>query len=362
MRRKEVFRILVMGWAAVLLTACTDRWEGERSKVTEREGIPVELSIDSRAVTGGLKYDLYVFRKETSGSDYLLEQSVSLNADGQDRLRLMNDDLRNHTYRFLFLATSDNDPEIAVKSKDGTEVTAGSTAWSDLTVVAEKDSLTAGNYYGILDRDGSELLKTGSIEGVLTRLTGQFVFEFYRVGPDGISAPTDIVSPDVLSVLDRVYRIDLLYTGLTQAVRFGTGNMPAAVLPAENTVARRISLQTGNDLRVGIPQGILEALAVKGAVRFKGEYGLPAAGTVRIKMTFYFYDTTPRCGEPDHSHDASCYPQRTLLLNLPEEASSAGLSMKADYFTVNKGGIRYDRIIDLENNSGVKLEIDWKND
>lgn len=242
MRRKGVFRMLIVGWAAVWFTACSDRWEGEGKSTTGIQGMPVDLSIDSRTVAGGLKYDLYVFRKEIAGSDYLLEQVLPLKADGQDRLRLMNDDLQNHTYRFLFLATPGNGPEIAVKSKDGTEVTAGLTAWPDLTVVAEKDSLTAGNYHGILDRDGAELLKTGGIDGVLTRLTGQFMFEFYRVGPDGISTPTDIVSPDVLSVLDRVYRIDLSYTGLTQTVCFGTGNMPEAVSPADGSAIRHISL------------------------------------------------------------------------------------------------------------------------
>lgn len=363
MRRREIFRLLLICWMAASAAACSDNWESGDEGGLPEAGVPVALKIGGRATPEGLQYSLYVFRKGETDTDYLLDQTLSLQAEGQDRIRLMNDDLRKYTYRFLFVATPQAKPEIAVKGKDGNEAVAGSTTWTDLRIIAVTDSLTAENYSGILDREGTALLKSGSIDGELTRLVGQLVFEFYRVGPDGTGTPVEIVSPDVLSVLDRVYRIDLSYTGLTQAVRFGTGNMPEAVSPAEGTAARHISLQTDGDLRVSVPQGVTEALPVRGGVRFKGEYALPANGNVRAELVFHYYDTTPIC-ENNHGttpHTDACYTLKELRLNIADWNNGIGLTVLPDYYTLNRAGIHCNRIIDIATTTGVTLDTKWKN-
>lgn len=364
MRKRDIFRgILVCGLVS-MLAACSDQWEGEGEEKAGSEGMPVVFSIESRAVDDGLQYEMYVFRKSTEEPDYRYERTLSLNASGQDTIRLMNSDLQHYSYRFLFTATPRKRPEITVKGK-GETVLGNSSEWGEISITAVEDSLTAENYYGILDRQGTELLETGKIDGILTRLVGQFVFDFSKIGTD-IDNPVDInTDKSVTSVLDRVYRIDILYRGLSKGVSLGTDLIPSSV-ERSTTILRSVFLQMDANLGIPVPQterGLeIAASQVKGSARILGAYALPSSD-VSVELYFYYYDTTPIC-ENNHGstpHGLSCYKNRNLSLKLTDKSSGTGLSILPDHYTLNRAGIHCDRIIDIGTTTGITVDTKWKN-
>lgn len=364
MIRTGIFRILFCCCFMILVAGgCSRDWEENEKKESGEEGYPLMLEVRGQAGASDLRYELYIFRKADLTADYLLTSVVTLTGNGQDRIKLMNADLRNNSYRFLFTATPEEAPEIAVRGKNEVLPVPVGTPWQEVMLTAERDSLTAENYYGILDREGADLLNTGRIEGILERLVGQTVFDFFKVGSGGINDPVDIASAEVISVLDRVYRLEVSYTGLTRAVKFGSDGVPFAVGTVPGAVTRRMTFLTDEELRVAVPQELLEeaGVAKKGSVRIRGEYGLPAAGKLQIKMVFRYYDTTPICGHPDEIHGKSCFTQDSLLLHLPVSGSNERLSIVPDHYTVNRGGIHFDRIIDLGHQADMEVETDWKN-
>lgn len=330
--------------------------------IGETQDSYVSATLGTMSLPANLQCDLYIFWKPTGGTEYKFKEKVTL-AGTQSRMRFQNSDLINKDYRFLFVATSASSPEIVVSGSNN-EVLNTDNKWNDLLISAKQQLLSADNYSGILDKTGDEIANEGSIDGVLSRMVGQIVLDVFRI--DGnISTPMDIVSQDVTSVLDRVFKVEVEYEGITKGITFGTANKMLHKTVWTGVYSRTHTFATDNNLKVSVPQANngLEISPVNkfGSARIKGIYCLPSAENMRIKFIFHYYDTTPTCGNSDGgSHTISCFDQRTLVLNLPQDIPGASLlSVYADHFTVNKAGIRYDRIIDLNMNSSISFETEW---
>lgn len=365
---KRIFKMIAILLAGIGFVACSNKWEEEERPVhIEREGIPVRLKLDGESTTGEtLRYNFYIFRKAAQDADYAFEQMLALKAGEATSVKFMNQDLKVYSYRFLFTATVDKRPEISVVPKSGARLTKGM-AWKEITLKAIEDSLTLDNYYTVVDKTGDEILGAEKIEGILGRLVGRFLFDFYRVGKLGLEEPMDIVSPQVTSVLDRVFRIDILYSGLTKSLQFNDIVGVEPVSPLEGSFTQQIELKGENPFLVEIPQPEkgLEAAGVntKGSVRIQGIYGLPSDDSVKVTMVFHYYDTTPKC-ENNHGtepHKTDCYVTKKVTLNLFKAAIIPGLPVKADHFTLNRSGLPCDRIIDIKQQGNLAIDINWDN-
>lgn len=322
----------------------------------------VSATLETMNLPANLQCDLYIFWKSASDTEYSFKDKVTL-AGTQSRIKFMNHELFEKEYRFLFIATSKANPEISV-SDLGNNTLDTSKKWNDVLISANEMLLSSDNYSGILDKTGDEILDEGSIDGILTRMVGQIVLDIFRV--DGsIEIPMDIVSGDVTSVLDRVFKVEVEYEDLTKGVTFGTSNEVLHKTTWSEIYTKTHLVTYDGDLKVSPSQASngLEASPVNkaGSVRLKGIYCLPSKENMRIKYTFHYYDTTPTCGNTDGGkHDTDCFDKRTLVLNLPQDIpGSTLLSVYPDYFTVNKAGIRYDRIIDLKMDSSISFETEW---
>ena len=130
-----------------------------------------------------------------------------------------------------------------------------------------------------------------------------------------------------------------------------------------------------DSLRVSIPQAHqrfeippIESSTKDGSVRIRGSYGLPSDKGVRYNLKFYYYDTTPMCGDTTKAHNHytnvdACFVKNSIEVNLPKKISPANLlDIFANYYTVNKIGIRFDRIIDLEMSAGFGFDYIGENE
>lgn len=355
---QKVFFLLV----CIGLFSCSS--DSNEFSEPQKDGTAVSVSIGTLSLPTNLQYDLYIFWKSSGVTNYTFKEKMTLTG-AQNRMKFMNNDLINKDYRFLFVATDKTAPEITITNLPGVELST-TDKWDDVKISANNILLTADNYSGILDKTGNEILNGGSIDGVLTRMVGQMVLDIFRINGN-ISTPTDIVSADVESVLDRVYKIEAEYTDITENVIFDSSNNLANNDSWASKYTQTLNVTTDSDLKVAIPQttnGLeISPIGTSGSVRIKGIYCLPSDKNMRMKFTFYYYDTTPTCGNSDGGvHTTSCYQQKTLVLNLPQDASGATLlSIRPDYFTVNKAGIRLDRIIDLEQPGAFELLTGWDN-
>lgn len=327
--------------------------------------IAIPINLDTRSLPADASCDLYIFSKQTgSADDYVYKRKESLSASPSS-LRFDNKDLVNRSYRFLFVIIDGDTPQLEIIDKN-TGVWNESLEWNNLYIKATTRELTEHNYYGIVDKTSLEIINEGSINAILTRMVGQFIIDIFKI--DGsISNPVDIISDgSVVSVLDRVYKMDVTYDGMIREMMFDGSNTLVGDVewgtPYTNTLTLNMSEQ---DFTVPIDDSIKELEYYPGnplgSVRIKSAYLLPADQTVSCKIVFYYYDTTPKCGNISHAHDKGCYDQRTLTLNIPKENSPNLLSILPDYYTLSKGGIRYDRIIDLDQPGSFQLETMWGN-
>lgn len=110
------------------------------------------------------------------------------------------------------------------------------TEWEKVAIEMANDSLSVDNYYGIKDLTGNEILQTGTIHGELTRLVGQMLFCFYKVGPGGVSDPVPVNDKTVASVMDRISSIDITYEGVPRLITFDSGNHPGCLARFGNYV------------------------------------------------------------------------------------------------------------------------------
>jgi len=362
MKSLNIIRQISLSLICLGIFSCSNESNDIVQDAPDAQDSYVSATLGTMSLPANLQCDLYIFWKSTSDTEYSFKDKVTL-AGTQSRLRFMNNDLNGKEYRFLFVATSKDSPEISVSNLENNALDTND-KWNDLLISAKEMLLSSDNYSGILDKTGDEIIDEGSIDGILTRMVGQIVLDIFRV--DGsIDIPMDIVSQNVTSVLDRVFKVEAEYDGLTKGVTFDTSNDILHKTTWPDKYSKTHLFTNDSDLKVSVPQidnGLeISPIGAAGSARIKGIYCLPSTENMRIKFTFHYYDTTPTCGNSDGGeHTTGCFDKRTLVLNLPQDISTATLlSVYPDYFTVNKAGIRYDRIIDLKMDSSISFETGW---
>ena len=330
--------------------------------VDSKSGILFRTELREGISDKGLLTKLYIFSKKGSGN-YLLVDSVRKVVNDSTRLKLKEEDLKEQDYRFLFIATSEQKPEMQVQCTDNTPFAFG-TEWEKVAVSMLTDNLSVDNYYGIKDLSGNEILTEGSIDGELSRLVGQMVFCFYKVGPGGITKPLPVDDIKVGSVLDRVSSIDISYKGVARMVTFDENQCPIALAGSNKELKHTVSFTLSADslATVKLPQeGVPVEIAdsIPGGAILKGACLPPSQGGVWVSMTFHYYDTTPVCADT-HKHTVECYTPSTLSLNLPIKDAASGLNVLPDHFTINNAGLPCNRIIDILYTAGFTINTTWK--
>ena len=343
-----------------LLAACGLEAQEECLPCAGNKLRQAELFLEGPAPVSGLETPLHVFRRAAGTQDgYVLDRTYASGADGEV-LKLPLAELRNSDYRFLMVARPGGGEWFSLGTAAGTPFVPG-VAWEDLRLECAAGAAAAEGYCGFTDLSGETLLRDGSIRLTLTRIAGQVLFDIFRTG-GSLSQPESVVSSDVESVIDRVARIDITYENPTTALRFDeTGTLvPAAYAPEPLT---RSVLPRATDFRVALPQADMGLRvydeALRGSLRMEGAYLLPSDSKLRIKLLFTYYDTTPACGD-GHTHVPACFPQRQVTLVLPAAGAAAGLPVAADCYTVNRAGLRCDRIIDVPVGGGIETNFDWQ--
>jgi len=367
MKNKNLTRMIYSVIICLGIFSCSNNLEEESVPVSVVDGeIPVLTSIDAKAVPNNLECTMYIFWKDENQTNYTYKEEMIIASNVQNKIKFMNSDLVDKSYRFLFVATTKANPEIEVLNTAYSQLDTND-KWTDVLINSVDTLLSENNYYGILDKEGSDILDGGSIDGILTRMVGQIVLDIFRI-KGSISNPVDLFSPDVKSVLDRVYKIDIEYTDLTKELAFDISKNVIEKDVWDKEYKYTLDVTTDGDLKVAIPQlsnglDIPPKINVTGGARIKGICGLPSTENIKAKVIFHYYDTTPKCGiinDPTHTHTADCYDKRELVLNLPQDKPGATLlSIFANHFTVNKGGIKLDRIIDLDQPSSFELLTTW---
>jgi len=370
-KNQKMKNINIMQRMALLLIcfgifSCSQDMDVNEGTDPASKDLYITAALDKASLPVGLQYKMYIFWKTNVETDYQFKDSVKLTGE-KTKMMFKDNELKDKDYRFLFIATSAEKPEINISDLSRNALN-NSHKWSDVLISASNTLISGDNYSGILDKSGDAISQSGSIDGILTRMVGQIVLDIFRISGD-INYPTDIVSGSVSSVVDRVFKVEAEYEGITRDIVFGgSGNM------LDNNrwpdkYKRTHLFEVDNELKVSVPQdenGLLKVEGSKlGSARIEGIYCLPSTQKMRAKFTFHYYDTTPKCGNIDektHTHTADCFVTKTLELNLPQDKSDATLlSVFANYFTVNKAGIRLDRIIDLDQPGSFELLTTWGN-
>lgn len=359
MKQRNIYRIFAPLCLLLLTTACALDEQQECAPCKEVRTVDVRLAATQPA--SELETPLYLFRRSAGTADeYLYDRCYESVADGQS-LKLPLAEIEACDYRFLMIAQPAGTPWLTTQTASGTAFVPG-TGWDDLRLVSTSGAAASDGYCGYTDISGEELLQNGSVRLTLKRIAGQVLFDIFRTA-GSLSQPESVVSTEVESVIDRVSRIVIEYRNPTTVLRFGADGqlIPAAVAsePLTQTILPEMA-----DFRVTLPQtdrGLqVYDPGLRGSLRIEGAFLLPSDSQLRIRMTFDYYDTTPICGN-DHTaeHTASCYGQQQLTLALPADSSDGGLPVAADCFTVNRAGLRCDRIIDVPANGVIEADFDW---
>jgi len=351
------------------ITACSETNEGENPLVINPEdGLPVMAKLDTRAIPDQMTCLMHVFWKPTGPSDYVYKEVVSLtNLNLPYTMKFVSQDLVNKSYRFLFVAIPTVDSKINILNDQNEALSVGN-SWSEVIISSQEQELKGDYYYDVLDMTGDEIKLAGNINGNLERLVGQMVLDIFR-GED-IDTPVGVKSGLVASVIDRVYQIDIDYSNLTKEISFKEDGSIQEKTNWDDAFVQTITPVMGDTLQVLVDSS--EGIArlnenAKGAVRIKGVYALTSSAKVRAKYTFKYYDTTPTCGsiEKNHKHTVECFEnnRRELVLHLPKQTEEVNLlSILPNHYTVNKAGIKLDRIIDLASATSFDLDMDWANE
>lgn len=368
MKKKIIIQIVgffVLGMAVI---SCSDKTEDSGNTVNLADGVPVKVDLGTRALPNNLECDLYIYRKSSSDTDYILKEIVPFGNEDNKVLKFLNNELAANTYRFFFVATTPGNGELLLKNPSDADISIGH-SWTDLRIKATTQDLSDDYYYGIITKTGNQILTEGTINAVLSRLIGQMTVDIYRVANNNVNNPINKVSPTVRSVLDRVKEINIKYDGLTQAVAFNAAGEVVEAGEWPDAFEYAINPVLDDSLRVNIPQeniGLIRSgRATIGSARIKGVCALPAKEKIRMQVTFNYYDTTPNCGNSHTgNHDSSCFVERTLTLNMPRTDNDPDelLSILSNTFTVNNAAIRFDRIIDVGVDGLVSFNVVWNMD
>ena len=351
--------------------------------VPEQEQVLVALSPGQRAgYSGGtLNYGVFIFRSPEEESHYAFFGTLSPFTSGTS-VKMNLSDLVGYNYRFLFIAL----PEDISYSTVVTELSAGGNSvpvtgsssnftWDALRINRPGTALSADFYYGVTEMEGAEIIESELVEGNLVRMVGQMVFDIFKANgtvADPVGIPE---SAGVTSVMDRAFRVEVEYTGLTPRLLFdadhtlvpdlaaGTYSATEEIIPLYDLADGKVTpspQSSGDALEVYLPADAAPAL-YPGAVRVRGAYLFPAASGITATLTVHYFDTTPVCGNTSdtHTHDLhGCYPVKNIELVLPKTGS---LSVRPDYFTANKIGIPCNRVIDIPLDYGISVDTTWEN-
>lgn len=372
MKIQNIIPIMLCFAMSIFFVSCSNEPENKKANNIE-DGLPISLKIGTQNNQTSLECMMYVFEKSAPADPYLFKNAIELNPT-VTTVKLYNHEIEGKYFRFLFLATPEERTELAVFNEQGNAITEG-LEWENVLIKMMQDSISDNNYYGILDKTGDEILDEGNINGLLSRLVGHVVFDFYRLGEDmDINNPVDITTDAIASVLDRVYRIDIEYSNPTRGIMFNTDKTIAQEIKETDDVVSITTipqfLNTGKlKYGVSVPQAAIGLEAhesgAKGAVRIKGSCSLPATDNMKVTLTFHYYDTTsrPACGEGDeYSFDPDCYVAKELKLYYPKNNNEMNfLTVKPNHYTVNKAGLVQNRIIDLGINGTFIMHTDWDN-
>lgn len=346
-----------------LIYSCSEVQQEIPERVDGETDIVFRTELLEGTSVNSLQTKLYVFSND--GTDgYQLTDSLSQVVSGLTRLTLKLADLNRNDYRFLFISTPMLNPEIQARCNDGSPFAFG-TGWDKVAVAMLADSLSVDNYYGITDLSGSQILQMETIHGELTRLVGQMVFCFYKIGEGGIKDRVPVNDPTVLSVMDRISSIKIDYEGVSRLVTFDAALQPVPFPEAKASIQHTIRFSQEEDgLKVNLPQpGIPVEMSdsIIGGAIVKGACLLPSQQGIRVSMAFEYYDTTPTClhSEDTHVHEPICYKLQALSLMLPKQAEQKGLSVRSDHFTINNVGLPCNRVIDVSHQSVIEINTVW---
>lgn len=357
--RNTLFRFMAGFLAIAWLTACSKEQEHTVPHTFSPDGIPLSLYMDrSVANPADLVLGLYIFSRTTGITDTYRLDSIILPLRQTSRLKFSNAELIRKEYRFLFWATPPDKGALKVVGTDRIMPPQG-TSWEDIRVIPLTDSISPDNYYQVTDYSAEKILTADTLHGHLSRMVGQMVFRFFKIG-ENITDTQPIDQKKVTSVFDRIKNIRIDYENYPTALAFDEQGVPRPEsVSAKQTITQYIR-PVLQDYRLVIPQAGLDPVNGNPAEggEIKGYCFLPAGQQIRTTLTFTYYDTTPICGNPTSQHEESCYAQDKIILYIPKK-TQPGLSVESNAYTVNKAGIRCDRIIDIDYGTNMELETDW---
>lgn len=356
-----VIRLFIWIVSIAGITACSGQQDYPETPDVAKEGIPLSINISRTTThTTGLEFGLYIFSRYTGNKDskYQLD-SIILPLTERSMLKFSNKKLSQKEYRFLFMATPSDSSALKVVNTHLSTPMPG-TSWEDIRIISRSDSISIDNYYQVTDRSAQEILATDTLHAQLKRMVGQLVFRFFKIGEN--IADLQPIDPEVSSVFDRIKSIRIDYQNFNRILAFDDTGIPypeSTPSSGGQNVSQHIQTVLQN-FRLILPQKHLDPInadPVNGG-EIKGYCFLPTNQQIRTTLTFIYYDTTPVCGNALHQHNKNCYPQESLTLNIPKK-SHPGLSVEANAYTVNKAGIRCNRIIDIGYETNLEIDTDW---
>lgn len=430
---------IVVFIASIVLYSCSNNEYGEDNDINVdiTDGIPVITTLATEPIPENLQCTMYVFWKSASDSEseYVLKEIKVLDNTALNKLKLMNNELIGKTYRFLFIATPSLSKEIELVKSNESALSEGD-KWEDIIIKSSNLLISGDNYQGFVDKTGDEILNGKRINCTLTRVVGQVIFDIYKVLKEGESTTSQDVASPHFTVLDRVYKIEIEYSDLTKSIVYDTDNkithqdtwtgtytqtIEPKLFENENPWFRNFKVDTNQ-----LVENLTFSEEKQGSAHIKGIYCMPSDENLKIKLTFYYYDTTPLCEETEHIHSKYCYTyvdtygntqfypticqkaehnhmnscyedgvltctkevhtHRAECYNIeptcgmneyiytsdcfPKERivlnlpkeNATPLSVKPNHYTLNTAKIRYDRIIDVGVNFSFEFDTAWKND
>lgn len=357
-----IYRFILLMAAFQGILACSDEPTPDALPMKAPGGIPLALSLNSKATTEEpqLDYSIYVFSRDKSAvsTAYTLDTLISP-IQPESKLKFSNQNLLRKDYRVLFTATPFNTGEILIINAATSATPTAGTPWENIRMSTGQPVISVNNYYQVKDLTGEAIITTDTIHGTLGRIVGQVVFNFSKVDKTASHTPQDIDLTQVTSILDRIDTVQITYNNYTSQLLFDQNGIPTPALAASQPLVQNIYLSLDSQFGTPLPQG--EAALIDGRSeaggQLRGYCFLPVSGTLSATLVFHYYDTTPKCGL-EHQHEKSCYARKTLELAIPP-ANAAGISVAPDTYTVNKAGIYCNRIIDIGVSGGINVDTHW---